>query len=103
MESLIFLCFFVFLGWQVRQELNIGGIYKFAMNKVRKRRHLNVDVQKRGSVFAKCIVWESLKDSICKLGKHSNEPLEYEVKLKKHILHQESCRKLYHTWSAIEG
>jgi hypothetical protein len=49
-------------------------------------------------VFVKRIVCESLKALICKLGKNNNEALEYEAKLKKHILHQESFRKLYHTW-----
>jgi hypothetical protein len=58
------------------------------MSRLRKRHHLNVDVQKWGSVFAKCIVYESLKDLISKLGKNSNEALEYEVKLIKYILHQ---------------
>jgi hypothetical protein len=49
-------------------------------------------------MFAKCIVCESLKDLISKLGNNSNEALEYEAKLIKHILHQESCINLYHTW-----
>ncbi len=31
----------------------------------------------------KCVVCESLKDLISKLGKNSNEVLEYEAKLKK--------------------
>ncbi len=35
----------------------------------------------------KCIVCESLKDLISKLGKNNNEALKYEAKLKKHILH----------------
>jgi hypothetical protein len=30
--------------------------------------------------------------------KNSNEAIEYEGKLTKHILHQKSCKKLYHTW-----
>ncbi len=48
-------------------------------------------------MFAKCIVCESLKDLISKLGKNNNEVLEYEAKIRKHILQQESCRNLYHT------
>ncbi len=49
-------------------------------------------------MFTKWVVCESFKDSISKLGKNSNEALEYEMKLKKHILHQESCRNLYCIW-----
>jgi hypothetical protein len=87
MESLIFL-FFVFVGWQINKELNVGGISQFAMNRLRNKHHLNVNVQKWGPVFVKCIVSESLKDLISKLEKNSNEVLEYETKLKKHIFHQ---------------
>ncbi len=68
------------------------------MSRLRKRDHLNVNVQKRGFMFAKCIVCESLKNLISKLGNNSNEALEYEAKLKKHILDQEAYRNLYHTW-----
>ncbi len=68
------------------------------MSRLRKRHHLNVNVWKWGFVFAKCIICESLKDLISKLGKNSNEVLEYEAKIRKHILHQESCINLYHTW-----
>jgi hypothetical protein len=68
------------------------------MSRLKKRPHLNVDVQKQRSMFAKCTIYESLKDLISKLGNNSNEVLKYEAKLKKHILHQESCRNLYHTW-----
>jgi hypothetical protein len=68
------------------------------MSRLRKIHHLYVDVRKRGSVFAKCIMCESLKDLILKLGKNNGDVKEYELKLKKkHILHQESCKNLYHT------
>jgi hypothetical protein len=86
-ESLIFLCFFVFVGWEINMELNIRGIFQFAISRLRKRHHLNVDVQKWGSMFAKCIVCESLKDLISKLGNNNNEVLKYEAKLRKHIIH----------------
>ncbi len=46
----------------------------------------------------KCIICESLKDLISKFRKHSNEALKYEANLIKHILHQESCKNLYHIW-----
>jgi hypothetical protein len=46
----------------------------------------------------KCIICESLKGLISKLGKNSYEALEYEVKLRKHILHQLLCKNLHHTW-----
>jgi len=59
---------------------------------------LNVDVRKQGSMYVKCGICESLKDLISKLGKNNNEALEYEVKPRKHILHQELCRNLYHIW-----
>jgi hypothetical protein len=49
-------------------------------------------------MFAKCIICESLKDLIFKLGMNNNEALKYEVKLRKHILHQGSCKLLYYTW-----
>ncbi len=49
-------------------------------------------------MFAKCTVCESLKDLISKLEKNSNVVLKYEAKLKKHILHQKSCKNLYRTW-----
>ncbi len=29
---------------------------------------------------------------------NSNDAIEYEVKLRKHIFHQKLCRNLYHTW-----
>jgi hypothetical protein len=98
MENLIFLCFFIFVGWQINKELNIRNIFQYAMKRLRKRHHLNVNVWKQGFVFAKCIVCESLKDLISKLGNNSNETIKYEARLKKHILYQESCRNLYHTW-----
>jgi hypothetical protein len=68
------------------------------MNRLRKRHHLNVDVRKQGFVFAKCTICEYLKGLISKLGKNSNEAIKYEERLRKDILHQESCRNLYHTW-----
>jgi hypothetical protein len=49
-------------------------------------------------MFVKCTICESLKDLISKLGMNNNEFGEYEVTLRKHILHQESCINLYHTW-----
>jgi hypothetical protein len=88
MESLIFLFFFVFVGWQISKELCIGHISQFAMSRLRKRHHLNVNVWKWRSMFVKCTICESLKDLISKLGKNSNAALEYDAKLRKHILHQ---------------
>jgi hypothetical protein len=41
---------------------------------------------------------KSLKDLISKLGKNSSDARKYELKLRKHLLHQELCRSLYHTW-----
>jgi hypothetical protein len=61
------------------------------MNKLRKRHHLNVDVRKRGSMFTKCIMCESLKDLISKLGKNSSDAREYELRLRKHLLHQRAA------------
>jgi hypothetical protein len=65
---------------------------------LRKRHHLNVDVRKKDFVFAKCSLCESLKDLVSKLGRNSSDAREYELKLKKRLLHQELCRRLYHTW-----
>ncbi len=83
---------------QINKELNIGSILQFAMSRSRKRHHLNVDVRKRGYVFAKCTLCGSLKDLISKLRRNINDVKKYELKLKKHLLHQELCRSLYHTW-----
>jgi hypothetical protein len=68
------------------------------MIRLNKRHHSNVDVRKRGFVFAKCTICESFKDLISKVGRNNNEAIEYEGKLRKHILHQKSRRNLYHTW-----
>jgi hypothetical protein len=83
---------------QVNKKLNIGRIFQLSMNMLEKRHHLNVDVWKRRLIFAKCTMCESLKDLISKLGRNNNDAKEYELKLRKHILHQESCKSLYHTW-----
>ncbi len=32
------------------------------------------------------------------MGRNSNEDIEYEGKLRKHMLHQKLYRNLYHTW-----
>jgi hypothetical protein len=58
------------------------------MNMLRKIHHFNVDAKKKGFVFAKCIVCESPKDLISKLGRNYHYVREYELKLKKHFLHQ---------------
>jgi hypothetical protein len=52
------------------------------MSRLRKRHHLNVDVRKKGYIFAKCYLCESLKDLISKLGRNNNDAREYELKLK---------------------
>jgi hypothetical protein len=82
----------------VSKDLSIRGISQSIMSRLRKKHHLNVDVWKRGLLLAKCIICESLKDLISKLGRNNIDAKKYELKLKKHILHQESCRSLYHTW-----
>jgi hypothetical protein len=45
---------------------------------------MNVDVWKRGSVFAKCTTCESLKDLISKARKNNLSVKEHDIKLKKH-------------------
>jgi len=80
------------------KDLSIRGIFQSTMSRLRKKHHLNVDMWKRGLLLAKCIICESLKDLISKLGRNNIDAKEYELKLKKHILHQESCISLYHTW-----
>jgi len=70
------------------------------MNRLRKIHQLNVDVRKKGSIFAKCTLCESLKDLISKLGRNNDDAKEYELKLKKHHLHQELCKSLSHTWTS---
>jgi hypothetical protein len=57
------------------------------MNQLRKKKHLNVDVRKRGSIYAKCNVCESLKDLISKAGKNNPSVKEHEIKLNKHNIH----------------
>jgi hypothetical protein len=88
----------LFVLLQISKESNIGGISQSTMNRLKKKHHLNENVQEWRLVFTKCIVCESFKDLISKLGKHNNNAIDYEVKLKKHILHQEWCENLYHTW-----
>jgi hypothetical protein len=61
------------------------------MNWLKKKKHLNMDVQKRRSIFAKCTICESLKDLISKVGKKNPCVKEHEIKLKKHIIHQKIC------------
>jgi hypothetical protein len=41
---------------------------------------------------------ESLKDLISKFGRNNNDVKKYELKLKKHILHQEFCKSMHHIW-----
>jgi hypothetical protein len=47
-----------------------------------------MDVRKKGSVFAKCTICESLKDLISKARKNNPFVKEHEIKLKKHNIHQ---------------
>jgi hypothetical protein len=54
--------------------------------------------EKREYVFANCIVCESLMNLISKARKNNPCAKEHEIKLKKHNIHQESYRHLYHTW-----
>jgi len=61
------------------------------MNHLRKKNHLNVDVKKHGSNFAKCTICESLKDLISKVGKNNVSAKEHEMKLQKHNIHQKLC------------
>jgi hypothetical protein len=57
------------------------------MSKLKKIHHLNVDVHKKISIFMKWAMCQSLKILILKLGKNNTNAKEYELKLKKHILH----------------
>jgi hypothetical protein len=68
------------------------------MSPLRKKHHLNVDVKKCGSHFAKCTICESLKDLISKVGENNVGAKAHEMKLQKHNIHQKSCRCFYHTW-----
>jgi len=68
------------------------------MNQLRKKYHLNVDVLKRCSTFAKCTICESLKDLISKVKKNNASAKEHELKLKRHNNHKKSCRHIYHNW-----
>jgi hypothetical protein len=52
------------------------------MSQLRRKYHLNGDVQKRGLMFAKCTICESLKDLIPKVEKHCANIEEHEMKLK---------------------
>ncbi len=57
-----------------------------------------MDVQKKGFTFAKCIVCESLKDLILKVGEKNASEKESQMKLKRHNKHQKICRALYWSW-----
>jgi hypothetical protein len=50
------------------------------MKQLRKKKHLNVDVRKRGFFFSKCTICESLKDLISKVRKNNPSVKEYEIK-----------------------
>jgi hypothetical protein len=71
----IVLIFFI-KSLQIIKELNIGGISQFIMNRLRKIHHFNIDVRKKGLIFVECIMCESLKDLILKLGKNNNDELK---------------------------
>ncbi len=83
---------------QINNDLSIKKNSHSIMNRLKKRHHLDVDMRNRILVLAKCIMCESLKDFISKLGRKNIDAKEHELKLKIHILHQESCKSLYHTW-----
>ncbi len=82
----------------ISKELNVDEVFQSTMSQLRRKFHLNVDVWKRGSTFAKCIVCKSLKDLISKVGKNNANAKGHELKLKRHNKHQESCKRLYHSW-----
>jgi hypothetical protein len=46
-----------------------------------------MDVRKKESVFAKCVICESLKDLISKARKNNLSVKEHGIKLKKHNIH----------------
>jgi cytochrome c2 len=69
MRFIVLIFFTMFL--HISKELNIASISQFAMNMLKKKHHLNVDAQKRRSIFTKCIMCESFKDLISKLGKNN--------------------------------
>jgi hypothetical protein len=52
----------------------------------------------RGSIFAKCTLWIYEGFDIEIWNELQLDVREYELKLEKHLLHQESCKSLYHTW-----
>jgi len=72
---------------QISKELNIDEVFQFVMSQLMKKYHFNVNVQKRGSTFAKCIVCESLKDLISKVGQNSASAMEHEFNLKMYNKH----------------
>jgi hypothetical protein len=84
---LAFFLIFVITFLKIKKELKIEGIFQFAMNMLKNKHHLNIDVWKWRFDFTKCTLCESLKDLISKLGKSNNNVKEYELKLKKHNLH----------------
>jgi hypothetical protein len=83
---------------QISKELNIDEVSQYLMSRLRKKYHLNVDVQKRGSTFTKYTICKSLKDLMSKVGKNSVSAKEHELKLKRYNKHQKLCRHLYHSW-----
>jgi hypothetical protein len=58
------------------------------MSRLTKQKKLNMNVQKRGSIFAKYTVCESLKELISKARKNNPSVKEHEIKLKKHNIHK---------------
>jgi len=57
------------------------------MSQLKKKYDFNIDVQIRGSNFAKCAICESLKNFISKVGKSNASGKEHELKLKMHNKH----------------
>jgi hypothetical protein len=63
---------------QINNDLSIKKNSHSIMNRLKKRHHLDVDMRNRILVLAKCIMCESLKDFISKLGRKNIDAKEHE-------------------------
>ena len=87
-----------FLCPQTISRLGLPSISQASVSRIRKRVFSNVDVKKFGCMFFKCTECELLKDFIQKAVKGRDDWFSLRATLNNHLRHQESYRRLYHSW-----
>ena len=87
-----------FLCLQTNSRLGLPSVSQPSFSQIRKKVFSNVDVKKFGCMFSKCTEYKLLKDFIQKAVKGSDDWFSLRTTLNNHLRHQESCRRLYHSW-----